>query len=173
MNEDDIGTFRPPEPALRVGVRDSSYLNYRAWGYISEDERILLSDEGEVYLKMDEETFGSNDALRMMFEIRERTQANPWREEPPILKSVSRSCCLSGFKASVILRLISWLKNSRIGAAVVFGNIEGILGSPSNGCYAQHCCGLVGVEGEPTKIKDCNIGFFCYKYLPKGGLGKR
>ena len=40
-------------PALRVGVRDSSYLNYRAWGYISEDERILLSDEGEVYLKMD------------------------------------------------------------------------------------------------------------------------
>ena len=41
LNEDDIGTFRPPEPALRVGVRDSSYLNYRAWGYISEDERIL------------------------------------------------------------------------------------------------------------------------------------
>ena len=52
LNEDDIGTFRPPEPALRVGVRDSSYLNYRAWGYISEDERILLSDEGEVYLKI-------------------------------------------------------------------------------------------------------------------------
>jgi hypothetical protein len=32
LNEEDIGTFRPPEPALRVGVRDSSYLNYRAWG---------------------------------------------------------------------------------------------------------------------------------------------
>ena len=27
LNEDDIGTFRPPEPALRVGVRESSYLN--------------------------------------------------------------------------------------------------------------------------------------------------
>ena len=69
LNEDDIGSFRPPEPALRVGVRDSSYLNYRAWGYISEDERILLSDEGEVYLKMDEETFGTSDAIRMMFKI--------------------------------------------------------------------------------------------------------
>ena len=69
LNEDDIGTFRPPEPTLRVGVRDSSYLNYRAWGYISEDERILLSDEGEVYLKMDEETFGTSDAIRMMFKI--------------------------------------------------------------------------------------------------------
>ena len=69
LNDDDIGTFRPPEPALRVGVRDSSYLNYRAWGYISEDERILLSDEGEVYLKMDEESFGTSDAIRMMFNI--------------------------------------------------------------------------------------------------------
>ena len=27
LDEEDIGTFRPPEPALRVGVRDSSYLN--------------------------------------------------------------------------------------------------------------------------------------------------
>ena len=69
LKEEDIGKFRPPEPSLRVGVRDSSYLNYRAWGYISEDERILLSDEGEVYLKLDEETFGTNEALRMMFEI--------------------------------------------------------------------------------------------------------
>ena len=69
MNEEDICTFRPPEPELRVGVRDSSYLNYRAWGYISEDERILLSDEGEVYMKIDEETFGTNDAIRMMFKI--------------------------------------------------------------------------------------------------------
>ena len=114
LNEDDIGTFRPPEPALRVGVRDSSYLNYRAWGYISADERILLSDEGEVYLKMDEETFGSNDALRMMFELaNEENQTVDKRLinlNIGIKKFISRR-----IQSSVIQRLIHWVKNGRMG----------------------------------------------------------
>ena len=114
MNEADIGTFRPPEPALRVGVRDSSYLNYRAWGYISEDERILLSDEGEVYLKMDEETFGSNDAIRMMFEIANE-QGQSMARRTTNLEIGIKKLLSQRIKASVILRLISWLKNSRIG----------------------------------------------------------
>lgn len=114
LNEDDIGTFRPPEPALRVGVRDSSYLNYRAWGYISEDERILLSDEGEVYLKVDEETFGSNDALRMMFELaREEGQTTAKKRvnlEIGVTKLLSRK-----IQSSVIKRLFTWLTNGRMG----------------------------------------------------------
>ena len=114
LNEDDIGTFRPPEPASRVGVRDSSYLNYRAWGYISEDERILLSDEGEVYLKMDEETFGSNDALRMMFELaREEGQTTAKKRvnlEIGVTKLLSRK-----IQSSVIKRLFTWLTNGRMG----------------------------------------------------------
>jgi len=114
LNEDDIGTFRPPEPSLRVGVRDSSYLNYRAWGYISEDERILLSDEGEVYLKMDEETFGSNDAIRMMFEIANE-QGQSMARRTTNLEIGIKKLLSQRIKASVILRLISWLKNSRIG----------------------------------------------------------
>ena len=114
LNEDDIGAFRPPEPALRVGVRDSSYLNYRAWGYISEDERILISDEGEVYLKMDEETFGSNDAIRMMFEIANE-QGQSMARRTTNLEIGIKKLLSQRIKASVILRLISWLKNSRIG----------------------------------------------------------
>ena len=114
LNEDDIGTFRPPEPALRVGVRDSSYLNYRAWGYISEDERILLSDEGEVYLKMDEETFGTSDSIRMMFNIaNEESQTVAKRTvniEIGITKLFSQK-----LRSSVLRRLISWLRNGRIG----------------------------------------------------------
>ena len=114
LNEDDIGTFRPPEPALRVGVRDSSYLNYRAWGYISEDERILLSDEGVVYLKMDEETFGSNDAVRMMFELaREEGQTTAKKRvnlEIGVTKLLSRK-----IQSSVIKRLFTWLTNGRMG----------------------------------------------------------
>ena len=114
LNEDDIGTFRPPEPALRVGVRDSSYLNYSAWGYISEDERILLSDEGEVYLKMDEETFGSNDALRMMFEL--ANEENQTVDKRLINLNIGIKKLISRrIQSSVIQRLIHWVKNGRMG----------------------------------------------------------
>jgi hypothetical protein len=113
LNEEDIGTFRPPEPALRVGVRDSSYLNYRAWGYISEDERILLSDEGEVYLKIDEATFGTNDALRMMFKLaneQSRTSKRMINLNIGIKRFVSQT-----IQSSVIQRIVSWLRNGRLG----------------------------------------------------------
>ena len=114
LNEEDIGTFRPPEPALRVGVRDSSYLNYRAWGYISEDERILLSDEGEVYLKMDEETFGSNDALRMMFELA-REQKQTVAKRMTNLNIGIKRLLSKKIQSSVKQRITAWLKKGRIG----------------------------------------------------------
>ena len=114
LNEEDIGTFRPPEPALRVGVRDSSYLNYRAWGYISEDERMLLSDEGEVYLKLDEETFGTNEALRMMFEIAQNPNLSVEKKmtnrEIGFRKLISQQ-----WQASVFSRILAWMKNGRLG----------------------------------------------------------
>lgn len=114
LNEEDIGTFRPPEPALRVGVRDSSYLNYRAWGYISEDERMLLSDEGEVYLKLDEETFGTNEALRMMFEIAQNPNLSVEKKmtnrEIGLRKLISQQ-----WQASVFSRILAWMKNGRLG----------------------------------------------------------
>ena len=114
LNEEDIGTFRPPEPALRVGVRDSSYLNYRAWGYISEDERMLLSDEGEVYLKLDEETFGTNEALRMMFEIAQNPNLSVEKKmtnrEIGLRKLISQQ-----WQASVFSRILAWMRNGRLG----------------------------------------------------------
>ncbi|MGB2494395.1 MAG: hypothetical protein ACPID1_07135, partial [Poseidonia sp.] len=71
--------------------------------------RILLSDEGEVYLKIDEETFGSSDAIRMMFRIAsEESQSNHKRTtniEIALRKLVRRS-----IRKSVIPRLISWMK---------------------------------------------------------------
>ena len=114
LKEEDIGKFRPPEPSLRVGVRDSSYLNYRAWGYISEDERILLSDEGEVYLKLDEETFGTNEALRMMFEIAQNPNLSVEKKmtnrEIGLRKLISQQ-----WQASVFSRILAWMKNGRLG----------------------------------------------------------
>ena len=114
LNEDDNGTFRPPEPALRVGVRDSSYLNYRAWGYISEDERILLSDEGEVYLKMDEETFGSDDALRMMFELAGDQKQTIAKRMANLNIGIKRLLSKK-IQSSVKHRMAAWLKNARFG----------------------------------------------------------
>ena len=113
LNEEDRGTFRPPEPALRVGVRDSSYLNYRAWGYISEDERILLSDEGEVYLKIDEETFGTNDAIRMMFQI--ASESNQTMAKRIANLGIGMNRLISrAILSSVKRRLFSWLKSGRM-----------------------------------------------------------
>ena len=114
LNDDDIGTFRPPEPALRVGVRDSSYLNYRAWGYISEDERILLSDEGEVYLKMDEETFGSNDALRMMFDLASSELQHAGNRLAD-LKIALRGLVSKTLRRTITERLVFWLSCGRFG----------------------------------------------------------
>ena len=114
LKEEDIGKFRPPEPSLRIGVRDSSYLNYRAWGYISEDERILLSDEGEVYLKLDEETFGTNEALRMMFEIAQNPNLS--MEKKMINREIGlRKLITQQWQASVFTRILAWMKNGRLG----------------------------------------------------------
>ena len=114
LKEEDIGKFRPPEPSLRVGVRDSSYLNYRAWGYMSEDERILLSDEGEVYLKLDEETFGTNEALRMMFDIAQNPNLSIEKKmtnrEIGLRRLISQQ-----WQTSVFSRILAWLKNGRLG----------------------------------------------------------
>ena len=114
LKEEDIGKFRPPESSVRVGVRDSSYLNYRAWGYMSEDERILLSDEGEVYLKLDEETFGTNEALRMMFKIAQNPNLSIEKKmtnrEIGLRKLISQQ-----WQASVFIRILAWMKNGRLG----------------------------------------------------------
>ena len=114
LNEEEIGTFRPPEPALRVGVRDSSYLNYRAWGYISEDERILLSDEGEVYLKIDEVTFGSNDALRMMFELASDEKFSI--DKKMLDLDIGLTMLIKQrIRTSIMNRVVGWLASGRLG----------------------------------------------------------
>ena len=114
LKEEDIGKFRPPEQSLRIGVRDSPYLNYRAWGYISEDERIILSGEGEVYLKLDEETFGTNEALRMMFEIAQNPNLSV--EKKMTNREIGlRKLITQQWQASVFTRILAWMRNGRLG----------------------------------------------------------
>ena len=106
------GTFRPPERALRVGVRDSSYLNYRARGYISDDERILLSDEGEVYLKIDEETFGTSDSTRMIFKIASE-ESHSYHKRTTNIEIALKKLVRRSIRERVIPRLIDWMKSGR------------------------------------------------------------
>jgi len=38
--------------AKRLEVRDRETLGRKAWGYLSKDERFILNDEGEIWLKV-------------------------------------------------------------------------------------------------------------------------
>ena len=78
------------------------------------DSGILLSDEGEVYLKLDEETFGTNEALRMMFKIAQNPNLSNEKKmtnrEIGLRKLISQQ-----WQASVFSRILAWMRNGRLG----------------------------------------------------------
>jgi hypothetical protein len=115
LREEDIGTFRPPERALRIGVRPSSYENYQAWGFVSEDFRILMSDEGEVYVKVDEETFGATEAIQMMLKMNPNSPETHARRHGNINIGL-RAMLGRRLRKNVVSRLCSWLSSGRLGS---------------------------------------------------------
>jgi hypothetical protein len=55
--EEEGGHFFPPENEYsRLSMRHEITGGYRNWGFVSEDEMLLLSDKGHVYLRIDETT---------------------------------------------------------------------------------------------------------------------
>jgi hypothetical protein len=115
LREEDIGTFRPPERVIRIGVRPSSYENYQAWGFLSEDCRILMSDEGEVYVKVDEETFGATEAIEMMLKMNPNSPETHARRLGNI--NIGLGAMLGRrLRKNVAGRLCRWLANGRLGS---------------------------------------------------------
>ena len=57
-------TYRPPETGLsRLEIRDPITQGRLAWGYISDDESLIMSDAGEVWVRHGpREVFGSEKA---------------------------------------------------------------------------------------------------------------
>jgi hypothetical protein len=67
-----------------------------------------------VYLKLDEETFGTNEALRMMFEIAQNPNLSVEKKmtnrEIGLRRLISQQ-----WQASVFSRILAWMKNGRLG----------------------------------------------------------
>ena len=60
----DVQTYRPPETGLsRLEIRDPVTQGRLAWGYISDDESLIMSNTGEVWVRHGpREVFGSEKA---------------------------------------------------------------------------------------------------------------
>ena len=113
MCEDSV--FRPPEDTFRIGIRYDSKENYQKFGYISTDMRYLLTDQGEVYLLIDEQSL--EVPLRHDKNFRELRAydhlADDLRQSE--VEALLKLLLKGGLSPSVQRRLIRWLSSGRFG----------------------------------------------------------
>ena len=117
-NEEDRKTFKPPEFSYRMGMKLDSYQNFKAWGYISSDERMLLSDDGEVYLRMDEQTFGSTTYIAMIIRIANGSEIQSAENRFSDLDIGLKRLVERKIRPSVLSRVVMWLKRGRLSKTV-------------------------------------------------------
>ena len=111
-------TFKPPEFSYRMGMKLDSYENFKAWGYISTDQRMLLSDEGEVYLRMDEQTFGSTPYIAMVIRIANGSGIRSTENRLSDLNIGLKKLVHQKIRPSVLNRVIMWLKRGRLSKGI-------------------------------------------------------
>ena len=116
--DEDKKTFKPPEFSYRMGMKLDSYQNFKAWGYISSDERMLLSDDGEVYLRMDEQTFGSTTYIAMIIRIANGSEIQSTENRFSDLNIGLKNLVQRKIRPSVLNRVIMWLKRGRLGKII-------------------------------------------------------
>ena len=116
--EEDKKTFKPPESSYRMGMKLNSYENFKAWGYISTDQRMLLSDEGEVYLRMDEQTFGFTPYIAMVIRIANGSGTQSTENRLSDLDIGLKKLVERKIRPSVLNRVIMWLKRGRLSKTV-------------------------------------------------------
>ena len=120
MSEDEV--YLPPEAVTsRLEVRDPVTQGRRAWGYISEDGLLIMSDAGDVWVRHGpEEVLGSTSAAR------EFAHEQKFRPPPEMLPGSpydraphAEHCCrVVASKPphhSLVSRLSRWLLASRAG----------------------------------------------------------
>ena len=117
-NEEDRKTFKPPEFSYRMGMKLDSYENFKAWGYISTDQRMLLSDEGEVYLRMDEQTFGFTPYIAMVIRIANGGGIQSTENRLSDLNIGLKKLVHQKIRPSVLNRVIMWLKRGRLSKGI-------------------------------------------------------
>jgi hypothetical protein len=112
--EEDKKTFKPPESSYRMGMKFNSSENFKAWGYISTDQRMLLSDEGEVYLRMDEQTFGVTPTIVMIIRVANGSRIQSTENRFSDLEIGLKKLVERKIRPSVLNRVIMWLKRGRL-----------------------------------------------------------
>lgn len=116
--EEDKKTFKPPESSYRMGMKFNSSENFKAWGYISTDQRMLLSDEGEVYLRMDEQTFGVTPTIVMIIRVANGSRIQSTENRFSDLEIGLKKFVQRKIRPSVLNRVIVWLKRGRLSKMV-------------------------------------------------------
>jgi len=116
--DEDKKTFKPPEFSYRMGMKLDSYQNFKAWGYISTDQRMLLSDDGEVYLRMDEQTFGLDATITMIIRVANGSRIQSTENRSIDLEIGLKKLVQREIRPSVLKRVILWLKRGRLSKGI-------------------------------------------------------
>ena len=110
----------PPESNLkRLELRDPDTQGRRAWGHVSQDGRLIMSDEGDVWVRHSpEDVFGSKEAARRF------AKEEMYRPPPSLLPGSpydiaphKEHCCRvianTPLHNSLSSRLVRWMLSSR------------------------------------------------------------
>ena len=108
--------FRPPEATFRLGIRYDSRENYQKFGHISQDYRYILTDDGDVYVLVDEESLNVHSHHEKNFRDYQRTQHHSIDARRSDLEVLLGMILEGGFAPSAQARLIRWLVCGRLGS---------------------------------------------------------
>ena len=113
-------TYRPPETGLsRLEIRDPVTTGRLAWGYISDDESLIMSNAGEVWVRHGpKEIFGSEKAADDFVQERKfmppptKLPGSPY-DHAPFKERLMRVIARRELHNSMASRLVRWLMSSR------------------------------------------------------------
>ena len=112
-------TYRPPEAGLsRLEIRDPVTTGRLAWGYISDDETLIMSNAGEVWVRHGpKEVFGSEQAAEDFIQERkfmpppDKLRTSPY-DTVPYNEHVCRVVANKPLHNSTSSRVARWLLQS-------------------------------------------------------------
>ena len=107
--------FRPPEATFRLGIRYDSRENYQKFGHISQDFRYILTDDGDIYLLVDEESLNVNYHHEKNFRDYQHTEHHSTDARRSDLEVLLEMILEGGLAPSAQARLIRWLVCGRLG----------------------------------------------------------
>jgi hypothetical protein len=112
--------YHPPESELkRLEIRNPLTQGRRAWGYISLDGRLIMSDDGDVWVRHSpEDVFGSKEVARQFTkEEKFRPPPKTMPGSPYDIAPHEEHCCRvianKPLHNSLSSRLVRWMLNSK------------------------------------------------------------